>query len=297
MQAMILAAGFGTRLLPHTRIRPKPLFPILNTPLLLLTVERLKKLGFDHIVVNCHHLKEQIVEALAGVGGVVVQEEEVILGTGGGLRKAMARLRDEPLLVTNGDIYHSIDLIELYNRHRQYENSVTLAMHYYPRFNTVTVIGGDITSFDTPSLPGNLAFTGIHIIEPSLLAGIKNNTYSCIIDHYRKLLREGENITCCRVDGCYWTDMGTPEDYLNLHGGLLHNTIPCWEEIGPVQTEFYIHPDAIVESDAHFQEWACVGAADVGAKTQLERVIIWDNVTVGGGSKLSDTLVSENFKR
>jgi len=84
MQAMILAAGVGTRLLPHTLVRPKPLFPILNQPLLLLTIKRLQRLGFDHIVVNCHHLRDQVVAAISEVSGVVVQEEETILGTGGG---------------------------------------------------------------------------------------------------------------------------------------------------------------------------------------------------------------------
>ncbi len=89
MQAMILAAGFGTRLLPHTLLRPKPLFPLLNHPLLLLTIRRLQHAGCDHIVVNCHHLRAQIVAALAGLPGVTVLEEETILGTGGGLRGAL----------------------------------------------------------------------------------------------------------------------------------------------------------------------------------------------------------------
>lgn len=119
MQAMILAAGFGTRLLPYTLSRPKPLFPILNQPLLLLTIRRLQQAGCDHIVVNCHHLREQIVAALHGIPGVVVQEEVVILGTGGGLRKARALFRDEPVLVTNGDIYHTVDYRRLYRHHQE----------------------------------------------------------------------------------------------------------------------------------------------------------------------------------
>ena len=110
MQAMILAAGFGTRLLPYTELRPKPLFPLLNKPLLLLTIERLQRAGFDHIVVNCHHLRDQIVDLLQDLRGVVVQQEDIILGTGGGLRLALNVFRNEPVLVTNGDIYHSVDL-------------------------------------------------------------------------------------------------------------------------------------------------------------------------------------------
>ena len=142
MQAMILAAGFGTRLLPHTLIRPKPLFPILNQPLLLLTVKRLQNLGFDNIVVNCHHLREQVVSVLNGIPGVIVQEEEVILGTGGGLRTALSHFRDEPLLVTNGDIYHTVNMLGLYNHHVTRRNAVTLAMHNYPRFNNVMIKDG-----------------------------------------------------------------------------------------------------------------------------------------------------------
>ncbi len=136
MQAMILAAGFGTRLLPHTKIRPKPLFPVINTPLLLLTIDRLKHFGFSRIVVNCHYLREQIVQAVAEIPGVIVQEEEKILGTGGGLRQALTSLDEGPLLVTNGDIYHTIDLGQLYMYHGERGNAVTMAMHDYPRFNT-----------------------------------------------------------------------------------------------------------------------------------------------------------------
>ncbi|NNK15095.1 MAG: NTP transferase domain-containing protein, partial [Desulfofustis sp.] len=75
MQAMILAAGFGTRLLPYTKYLPKPLFPVLNTPLLLAAVKRLKNSGFSKIIVNCHHLGEQIVTCLRDIPGVSVQQE------------------------------------------------------------------------------------------------------------------------------------------------------------------------------------------------------------------------------
>ncbi len=70
MQAMILAAGFGTRLLPYTKYLPKPLFPVLNTPLLLAAVNRLKSSGFSKIIVNCHHLGEQIVTCLRDIPGI-----------------------------------------------------------------------------------------------------------------------------------------------------------------------------------------------------------------------------------
>jgi mannose-1-phosphate guanylyltransferase len=74
MKAMILAAGLGTRLLPYTLSRPKPLFPILNKPLLLLTISRIRNSGFSEIIVNAHHLRQQIKDALQYEENCILQE-------------------------------------------------------------------------------------------------------------------------------------------------------------------------------------------------------------------------------
>lgn len=294
MQAMILAAGIGTRLLPHTLVRPKPLFPILNQPLLCLTIKRLQKLGFDHIVVNCHHLRDQIFKALDGLPGVIVQEEEVILGTGGGLRKALQHLRDEPLLVSNGDIYHTLNLLEFYHYHIANHAGVTLAMHDYPRFNNVMVRDGKVVNFDNRTELSLLAFTGLHVIEPSMLESIKYDSFSCIIDRYRQLLNEGREIGCYRENDFYWTDMGTVEDYLALHRGLLSGTIPCWQEVGPVRKPYYIAKRAKLPVQIELSDWACIGNAQIEDGAKMERVVIWDGVAVSSGSRLVDEIVSSD---
>ncbi len=296
MQAMILAAGLGTRLLPHTLIRPKPLFPILNQPLLLLTIKRLQLLGFDKIVVNCHHLREKIIAALDGVQGVIVQEEDIILGTGGGLRTALKHFRDEPLLVCNGDIYHTVDLLDLYCHHVANKNLVTLAMHNYPRFNNVMVKDGKVESFDNRGKLSQLAFTGLHVIEPSVIEDIGIKKFSCIIDHYRKILKEGRTINCYRADDCFWTDMGTIDDYLSLHHGLLTDTIPCWQEIGAVRKPYNISKRAKLPAHIELKEWACIGEAHIENGTHLERVVIWDDVSVACGSRLVDKIVSADHR-
>ena len=289
---MILAAGLGTRLLPHTLVRPKPLFPILNQPLLLLTIKRLQKIGFDRIVVNCHHLREQIVAALDGLSGVIVQEEESILGTGGGLRTALNYLDDEPLLVTNGDIYHTIGFNEFYQFHIANSAPVTLAMHDYSRFNRVMVKSERVVSFDDRSERSLLAFTGIHMIDPGILTEIKQNSYSCIIDHYRKLLDDKVTISCYRADDCFWTDMGSPADYLHLHEGLLKNSIPCWREAGSVQKPYCIDKKAGLPANIEFADWACIGRAHIEGGSHLERVVVWDDVSIPAGSRLMDEIVS-----
>ncbi len=293
MQAMILAAGFGTRLRPYTEIRPKPLFPILNKPLLLLTVKRLRRAGFDHIIVNGHHLKEQIRDALCDIEGVIVQEEETVLGTGGGLRLAMQYFRDEPVLVSNGDIYHTVDLRELYTNHCHQSAPVTLALHDYPRFNCIEVKRGQVCDFDNRQADGLLAFTGLHVIEPEALGAISLSQASCIIDLYRTLLDEGRRINVARVDKCFWTDMGTLEDYLALHGGLIKGDIPCWDELqssitGPLVTD----DKAKYGRDLQIKDWACVGTAEIGDKVLLERSVLWDDVRISDTARIVDSLIA-----
>jgi len=292
MQAMILAAGFGTRLLPYTLVRPKPLFPVLNQPLLLLTIQRLQKAGCDHIVVNCHYLREQIAHVLQGIPGVIVQEERSVLGTGGGLRLALDQFRDEPVLVTNGDIYHTIDYLRLYQDHTLMGASVSMAMHDFPRFNAVSVQGERVYSFDDRIKGELLAFTGLHVLDPDVLSGIPENEEYSIIDLYRQLLKQGKAISSIRVDDCFWTDMGTVEDYLALHSGLLTGEIPVWPEISlSAKSPFLIADKEKVRSDIVLQDWVCAGDSILGKNVHLQRSVVWDGTTIEEGRRVVDQLL------
>lgn len=289
MQAMILAAGFGTRLLPYTNLRPKPLFPLLNEPLLLLTVRRLQNAGFDHIVVNCHYLKEQIVDALSGIKGVVIQEEETVLGTGGGLRMALTQMRDEPILITNGDVYHSIDYLELYKAHEKSDCAVTMAMHDYPRFNKVTVVDGLVTGFGGEKKKTCMAFSGLHVLDVEVLRAIPETGKSCIIDRYREYLGSGGRIQAYDVSGCSWTDMGTVDDYLALHGQLLKGEIELWPEFrARPQNSCLFHEQGC---QASCLDWGCVGQVTLPPNLTLQRCVVWDGANLEEGVVYSDALL------
>lgn len=293
MQAMVLAAGFGTRLLPHTEVKPKPLFPILNKPLLLLTIERLQRAGFDNIVVNCHYLREQIIAAIENIPGVIVQEELEILGTGGGLKMACRYFRDEPVLVTNGDIYHTVNYENLYTLHGQHDATVTLALHDYPRFNCIEVQQDAIQGFRAQGGDGLLAFTGLHVLDPVILEQISSIGSSCIIDRYKQMLEEKEVLKIARVDDCYWTDMGTVEDYLSLHGGLIRGDIPLWEELASNNKgSLCVDGGAKINGDVRIVDWACIGNAEIDDGVSLERSIVWDHVKIPKGAKVVDSLVT-----
>lgn len=282
MQAMILAAGFGTRLRPYTLICPKPLFPICNVPLLHILLDKLAAAGCGRVVVNSHHLADQIAAAVADRPEVILQHELEVLGTGGGLRKALPHFSEGPVLVMNGDIYHDVDLNALLAAHAAGGCAVTMALHDFPRFNTVRVRGNKILGFGNAAIHEELlAFTGIHVVELDVIAQIPALGFFHIIDLYEMLAQAGQ-IGCVRVDGCFWQDIGTPQDYLDLHRRLLADKKPAWA----ISNQAHIGAGAVLE------DWGAVGAgALIGTDVKLSRCIVWEKSSISSGAQLTDQIV------
>lgn len=294
MQAMILAAGLGTRLRPYTLVRPKPLFPVLNRPLLLLLLEMARGAGAASMVVNGHHLGTMIAESLAGQPRVLFQEEPVILGTGGSLREAMAHLAPQPLLVMNGDVVHDIDLAALHRHHLAAGNVVTMALHDHPRFNGVAVEGDRIRTFrpGPGQCPGLLAYTGIQVVNPEIIARIPPGRFFHIIDLYEELCREGAAIGYVRVDGCLWRDIGTPEDYLCLHRDLLLGEVALAGVLSRPDGPWLVDSEAALGPGVRLSGWGCIGRAEVGQEAQLTNCVVWDGARIPAGSRFENCIVS-----
>ncbi len=282
MQAMLLAAGFGTRLRPYTLLRPKPLFPVCNVPLLHILLDKLAAAGCQKTVVNCHHLAGQIAAAVSGRPEVILQREEEILGTGGGLRQALPQFEDGPVLVMNGDIYHDLSLPALLAAHAAGGHAVTMALHDCPRFNTVRARGSRVCGFGQAEAGETLlAFTGIHVVEREVLRQIPATGFFHIIDLYARLAEAGQ-VGLLRVDGCFWQDIGTPADYLGLHRRLLADKTPSWA----------ISSQAAAGQGAALTDWGAVGpGAVIGAGAQLARCVVWENAVIQPGAALADQIV------
>ena len=121
MNALIFAAGLGTRLKPLTDTMPKAMVPVNGKPLVQILIEKLKGIGVTEIVINVHHFAQQIIDFVKandcfGIDIKFSDETDMLLETGGGLKKA-ARLfsNDQPILVHNVDIFSNADLLSLYN--------------------------------------------------------------------------------------------------------------------------------------------------------------------------------------
>src|SRR5258705_83037 len=152
MRAMVLSAGYGTRLWPLTEDRTKPAIPILGKPLVGYVAEYLARYGFDEIVVNLHHRPESVRAALGDGSrfGVNLEyvEEPVILGTSGALDNAKELLGDQTFLVVNGKIITDIDLNVALETHRRTEALATLVLlpnTRRERFSVVKTKAGFIT--------------------------------------------------------------------------------------------------------------------------------------------------------
>jgi len=223
MKAFILAAGFGTRLLPYSRHTPKPLFTLNRRPVLDLTIERLQQAGFDTIIINTHHGHAEILRFLSGQtykARVIVRHEPEILGTGGAVRNISDLWGNSPLLVINADIVTDIDPAQAYEFHRRHKHPVTMVMHHHESFNSVAVDrNGFVCDFSGNSGDGRncktMAFTGIHVMDPKVLAFIPQSGAAHIIDTYSAMLKKGERIKTWQPHGHYWQDIGTPERYLS----------------------------------------------------------------------------------
>ena len=131
-QAMIFAAGLGTRLKPMTDTMPKALVPVGGKPLLAHVIERLQAAGYERLVINVHHFADQIERYLRvnqnfGLDIAISDERELLLDTGGGLKKAAPLFDpDEPILIHNVDILDNVDYDWLYRQHQSDEDAVLL---------------------------------------------------------------------------------------------------------------------------------------------------------------------------
>ncbi|MEO5509245.1 MAG: sugar phosphate nucleotidyltransferase [Longimicrobiales bacterium] len=228
MEAMILAAGTGSRLTGVTEHTPKALVEVGGMPMLERVAKRLIAAGTDRLIINISHHADQIeafVEAQDGFGVDTVLSREVEpLETGGGILNAASLFTtDAPFFVHNADVICGVELGSLYASHVESGALATLAVNHrdtsrYLLFNGVSLCG----RYDKQSGHGaevhsdcdnfsQFAFAGVHVISPPLLGMITERGMFSIIDVYLRLAAEGHPIVGYDMGSCTWLDVGTPE--------------------------------------------------------------------------------------
>ncbi|MGD9149143.1 MAG: sugar phosphate nucleotidyltransferase [Desulfobacterales bacterium] len=222
MKALILAAGLGTRLRPYTDHTPKPLFTVSGKTLLDITITKLIDAGCSAVIINTHHLHEQIEGFVARQTYAIpiqTRYEPRILGTGGAIKNVSDFWSDQPFMVVNADIVSTIDFKSVYDFHRQHSYPATLVLTDDAEFNSVTCDNhGFVTGFaHSPSQANHpvptLTFTGIQVLNPSVLDFISEAMPASSIDAYQRMIAKGKKIRAYVAKAAYWKDIGTAERY------------------------------------------------------------------------------------
>jgi len=229
MKAMVFAAGRGERLRPLTERVPKALVPVAGRPMIEYPLMLLRHYGIREIIINLHHLGEQI-EAYLGDGkqfgiDIIYSKEPELLDTGGGLLKAKPFLERETFIVINTDIMIDLPLAELIAFHKKTQATATLVLRPDPdadRFGSMEIDSdGRIYRFlnarrqPGASVPGRkLMFTGVQILEPRIFDYMHGASgprkFGTTKDTYPQMLVEGERLYGFCFEG-FWRDLGTAD--------------------------------------------------------------------------------------
>jgi NDP-sugar pyrophosphorylase family protein len=283
MRAMILSAGYGSRLWPLTEDRTKPAIPILGKPLVGYVAEYLAGYGCDQIVVNLHHRPESVRRTLGdgskfGVKLHYVEEPE-ILGTSGGIDNARGLLDRDTFIVVNGKIITDINLhaaLETHRRTRALATLVVLPNASCERFSIVKAKEGTLQGFggmpDAAEFIGKdppLMFTGIQILEPAIFDYIPRSVFShSTTDVYPQAVAAGERIAVHVAEG-NWHELSTLQRYLDISLQLLSQS----------------GADVAMGTDCR-----------ISANAEVRQAILWDNVIVEEGARVSRAILADNVR-
>lgn len=231
MEAMILAAGRGTRLQPLTNDKPKALVDVGGRPMLERTARRIVAAGFDHLVINVHHFADRVrafIEEQNGFGAEVSLSHEVErnLETGGGIKHAAPQFRgDGPFLVHNVDILTDLDLRALHAAHDEAGAIATLAVRPAETKRFLAVDGaGRVCGYGDPETGEEILvtepegaiehvdFIGVQVLSPRIFERFEEDGVFSIINVYMRFIREGtETVRAYHADDALWIDIGTHE--------------------------------------------------------------------------------------
>jgi mannose-1-phosphate guanylyltransferase len=224
--AFVLGAGLGTRLRSITARRPKPLIPICGKPLITFAFDHLLENGVTNLVVNTHHCPEAYARHFPArtYRGVPIhfEHEEVLLETGGGIKNIEHLLRGGPFIVYNADVLTDLPIERAIAHHFERGNEVTMVLRSRggPLHVALDESSGRVT--DIRRMLGTqpraeFLFAGIYVVNPEFLARIPPETKISVIPIFLEMIRQSAQLGGIVIDdGCWW-DLGTREQYLDVH--------------------------------------------------------------------------------
>ncbi|AEC51209.1 mannose-1-phosphate guanyltransferase [Pyrococcus sp. NA2] len=313
MQAVLLAGGKGTRLLPLTIYRPKPMIPFFNRPLMEYILNGLVEIGVEDVIVLVGYLKEKIISYF-GSGdefGVKIRysdEENLRLGTAGALKK-VEKFIEGTFIVASSDVLTNLDLNRLVKFHKEKGGIATIALTKVkdPSHYGVAVLDKDfkIRYFkEKPrpeEAPSNLVNAGIYIFEPEVFDLIpKGENFDFSLDLFPRMLKEGIPIYGFPFDE-YWNDVGRPSTYLQATEdvflgklGLSHINVGRGKGRMERGGSLFTGVRCILRNPK-IVGFAVLGdEVEVDRNVKIERSVIFSNVTIEEGAEIREAIIGEN---
>jgi len=221
---LIMAGGFGKRMMPLTENLPKPMLQVNGKPILEHIILNAKAQGFNSFIISVHYLAESITQYF-GDGSKFNASIEYIaedepLGTAGCL-SLLNPLPNLPFLVTNGDIITDVNYAHLLDFHLANSSDATMAIKKYELQNPYGVVNTDglnISSFEEKPIQISYVNAGIYVINPSALKYLELNTFYNMPDFFMKLKENKNKIVAYPIHET-WADVGSPKDFSDANQG------------------------------------------------------------------------------
>lgn len=293
-QALVLAAGFGTRLHPLTLSRPKPLVPVWGKPILRHVLEGLRDWGVKDVVINLHHGADALLNHLRldPVPGLrcAFSFEPRILGTGGALSRAGWFLaRDRPFWIMNADVLGDLSPLPLMRAFEHHRAIAALWLDPERGPRTVETRGAKIACFRsrTPGAPGTATFCGLQLVSPRILRYLPETDFCTLVDVYEAALKNGERVLGVTVPGAYWSDIGTPDDYRAAH----RDTRACARRRQPGSRFAAGCPR---DSRSESAPWIASGSGSrMAPGARVVNSVLWEQVTVRSSARVENAIVGD----
>jgi len=298
-KAVVLAAGFGTRMLPLSLETPKPMMPLWGKPVLGHVLDMLARWGVAEVLINLHHQPESICDYVrhrpASGPRVILSFEPYILGTGGALRHAAWFLDDRPFWMINADIAADLDPRSLITAFYQPGVLAALWLEAERGPRTVEMTGGRIANFASsrPGTEGAYTFCGLQLLSPRILRFIPPKGFATIVQAYQQAMRQAWKIAGVCLPRSYWADIGTPDGYLQAHREILarHRTGAPGAGL--------LAPDRLRAMQAwrrrlHFNGFLSAGRNVVIRKgARIANAVIWDDARVAANAIVEQAIIGK----